>query len=167
MRCLIFRFWLLLCTMLTIVSCRIKEPKKITVQEPIPVATVKPGSSYRDTLVIKGRAALFYEPDSLQYEKIRAVTEPGVFESTMHEYEYQFRNAKRFLKASWPQLPVTDIKNTRFLRFQTAVKDSFFVIDLDSRDPCGLYVFDGRKAPAQLDMMNVETQVAHYFSGTE
>jgi hypothetical protein len=124
----------------------------------------KPGSSYYDTLIIHGTCALFYQPDSVQKEKIKALTEPGVFESSMHEFFYQQRNAHIFLKKYWPHLKIIEVQNKRFLIF---VKDdrTSELTDLDKKnDSYGMFVFDGKQSPRQLDMMNVESQVPEYFS---
>jgi hypothetical protein len=55
--------------------------------------TSKPGSSFNDSLLVNKPSAIFYLPDSLQLKKIEALTDKGIFESMMHEYEYQIRNS--------------------------------------------------------------------------
>jgi len=123
----------------------------------------KPGSSFEDTLTINTEAAVFFEPDSLQLQKIKAVTDVRVFKSSEHEYFYQIRNAHRFLKAHWKNLKVINAKNIRFLLFKKADKATT-IIDLNKQDPCGMFVFDLHQAPLLIDMMNIDTGVPDYFS---
>ena len=123
----------------------------------------KPPSTFEDTLKINASAAVFFEPDSVQLQKIKQVTSEPVFKSTMHEYKYQIINAHKFLKHYWPQLKIIHARNVRFLAF--CKKDKVKItIDLNKQDPCGMFVFDRTKAPLLIDMMNVETQVPRYFS---
>ena len=156
--------WILFFLIL-LVKC--SEPNKKKLQPAIAedkMARVKPGSSYQDTLIIQGPCILFYEPDSIQKEKIKAVTEPRVFESSMHEFFYQQRNAHIFLKQFWPHLKLINVITKRFLLF---LKEDKIValVDLDKKnDSYGMFAFDGKQSPRQLDMMNVESQVPEYFS---
>ena len=125
-------------------------------------ALVKPSATYRDTLVLPPFSAVFYRSDSLQLQKIRAVTKEQVFESSMHEYDSQVRYASQFLKTQRSDIHVYTTDHARFLLFKN--KNRIYTIDLDHYDPVGLFFFDGKKAPALMDMMNVETQVNEYFS---
>lgn len=138
-----------------------KKPSTVTENKG---TKAKPGSSYHDTLTIRGASVVFYQPDSVQKEKIKQITEPRVFESSMHEFFYQQRNARIFLKRYWPNLKILEFNNKRFLLFIKDDKTSD-LIDLDKRnDSYGMFVFDGKQSPRQLDMMNVESQVPEYFS---
>jgi hypothetical protein len=123
----------------------------------------KPGSSFADTMRITGDAAVFFNPDSLQLKKIQEITEPGIFQSTMHEFFYQQKNAHNFLKNQWPNLKVIEAKNIRYVLFREKNWDNV-LIDLDQvQDACGLIIFHPSKTPLHVDMMNVETQVSEYF----
>ena len=124
----------------------------------------KPKSSFSDTVKIIPPAAVFYNPDSLQLEKIKAITDPAVFESTVHDCFYQARNSRIVLKKYYPDLAVTEVKNARYLQLVYADgKNDYF--DLDGQDdPCGLIIFDGHQLPRVVDMMNVETELGFYFS---
>jgi hypothetical protein len=123
----------------------------------------KPGSSYRDTLAIKEACAILYQPDSVQKGKIKAVTEDNVFESSMHEFFYQQKNARIFLKKYWPHLKIIEVNKYRYLLFlkkNLAVN----VIDLNQLgDSYGMILFDSFNSPQQSDMMNIETEVPRYF----
>ena len=61
------------------------------------------------------------------------------------------------------QHKVIEAKNIRYLLFKKAGNESTLV-DLDSRgDPYGLFLFDPRKEPALVDMMNIEGELPSYF----
>jgi hypothetical protein len=122
----------------------------------------KPGATYQDTLVIPPVSVVFYEPDSIQLDKIRTANDPSVFSAAMHEFEFQIRNARHFLKTYKPRLRILEARNVRYLQFIGG--EHTMVIDLDTRnDACGMYLFDGRQPPHPADMMNVETEVPGYF----
>lgn len=124
----------------------------------------KPGSSFRDTLKIDFPVAVFYNPDSLQLEKIKAVTNPRTFDGSMHEYFYLFKNAHTVIRRYYPRLKIIDAKNVRYLLFMKADKSADYV-DLDSKaEAYGLYIFDGKKAPLLTDMANIDTDLGFYFS---
>lgn len=143
------------------------QPKKNTHQMPDgrdeKKAKRKPPSSYNDKLSVPPLSAVFFQPDSAQFTKIESVTDKQIFKGSMHEYEYQIRNARLFLKQHWPYLNVIDTKNIRFLLFQHRNKITD-TVDLNRNDPAGMYVFDGIRQPLLIDMTNVETQVPDYFS---
>lgn len=123
----------------------------------------KPGSTYTDTLVIDYPAAVFYHPDSLQLLKIKAQTDSMVFDGSMHEFFYQMRNARIVLQKTWPGLKITEAKNYRYLLFILA-DNSRQCIDLDTKnDAYGLLVFNRKKPPLTVDMMNIETEVSFYL----
>ena len=122
----------------------------------------KPGSSFKDSLLISKDCVVFYAPDSLQLEQIRRITTDQVFRGSMHEFIYQTRNAHIYLKKYWPHLDIIDAKNVRYLVFDSQAGK--VTIDLDTADdPYGMYIYSTQTAPRQLDMMNVETQVPEYF----
>jgi hypothetical protein len=149
--------------LLLLVKCTEHNQKKEPVDPIQKTIRTKPGSSYCDTLAIKEACAILYQPDSVQKEKIKAVTEVNVFESSVHEFFYLQRNARIFLKKNWPHLKVIEVNKYRyllFLRKNQAVK----VIDLNQLgDSYGMILFDPFNSPQQVDMMNIETEVPRYF----
>jgi len=127
-----------------------------------PVKT-KPPSSYPDTVEIVLPSAVFYNADSLQLNKIKAVTDPRIFESTMHECFYQMRNSRMVLKKYYPDIEIHEVTNARYLLFKKADRRKE-LIDLDEKsDPCGLFLFDGRHSPRLVDMTNIESELGFYF----
>ena len=124
---------------------------------------LKPGASFQDTMVIRETCVLFYEPDSLQKEKIRAISEPAIFQGSTHEFFFQQKTAHAFLKKYWPEVRIINAKNVRYLLFIRKNK-STELIDLDKLgDSYGMIAFSPTKKPQQLDMTNIETQIPDYF----
>jgi len=124
----------------------------------------KPPSSYPDTLKIKSPVAVFFNPDSLQLEKIKAITEPAIFESTVHDCFYQVRNSRIVLMKYYPYVKIIEVKEASHLLFekQGGEKDC---VDLNGiNDPCGLFIFDGHHHPRLVDMTNIESELGFYFS---
>lgn len=131
-----------------------------------PVKT-KPASSYNDTLKIRSSSAVFFNPDSLQLEKIKAITDKQIFEGTMHECFYLMRHSRIVLKKEYPGIKIIDVKNVRYLLFKKSNNDDV-LIDLDKKnDPCGVFIFDGTHSPQLVDMANIETELGFYFSRQE
>ncbi len=125
---------------------------------------LKPPSSFSDSIIIHFPAAVFYNPDSLQLIKIKAITPAAIFESTMHEFFYQARNSRIVLKKYYPYIKIIEIKNARFLMFKKKDGETA-TIDLNTKtDACGLFIFDGKKAPQLADMTNIETELGFYFA---
>lgn len=123
----------------------------------------KPGSSFGDTVRIDHPAAVIFEPDSLQLEKIRTVNSPAVFESMSHELEYQIRNARLEMQRNWPKLDIIQVSHARYLLFENK-NGRQHLIDLDLKDDMsGIVLFDGIKNPELIDMMNIDTGLEQYF----
>lgn len=131
-----------------------KEQKSVT----------KPPTIFSDTLQIDSKAAVFYYPDSLQLEKIKAGSDTSVFYAIMHEYASQVGYVHIVLKKYWHNINIVEAKKARYLLFIKADK-SREIIDLDTKyDPYGLIVFDPQKSPSQLEMTNAESEIGFYFS---
>jgi len=128
-----------------------------------PIKT-KPSSSYSDTVEIVLPSAVFYNADSLQLEKIKAVTEAGIFESTMHEFFYQMRNSRMVLKKYYPHIKIREVKNARYLLFKKTGGGKELIDLNDKNDPFGIFLFDGVQSPRLVDMTNIESELGFYFS---
>lgn len=138
-----------------------KDSKEIVTQKQ---SGKKPPSSYSDTIIIHPPAAVCYNPDSLQLEKIKNITDTSVFESMLHDCFFQQRNSRKVLKEYYPYVKIIDISNIRYLVFEKLNGEKEY-IDLDTKqDPCGIFLFDGRKSPQLVDMMNIDTELGFYFS---
>ena len=124
----------------------------------------KPGTAFTDTLIIKANSAVFYSPDSLQMKKIKMVNDKVTFDLLTHNCHYQMENARIVLKKYWPQLKVFETSTIRYLVFEKTNKSKVCIDLNDKNDICGLFLFDGKKDPALVDMPNVDTQLGFYFS---
>ena len=123
----------------------------------------KPPARVKDTLIITDKAAVFYHPDSLQLTQIKAKTDSGVFDGTMHEFFYQMRNGRIVIKKIWPELKIIEAKNYRYLLF-IKEDNTHDLVDLDTKkDAYGLFVFNKIKPPLLIDMTNIETDVSFYL----
>ena len=122
----------------------------------------KPASTFQDTLKVDFTAAVFYHSDSLQLQKMKEITDPGVFDASMHEYFYQMRNARISIKKDYPTVKIVEAKNLRFILF--IGNASHVLIDLDTKnDPYGLFLFEQTREPHISDMMNIDTELGFYF----
>lgn len=136
-------------------------------EKTLPVSTTtaykKPASSFTDTLIIQGPVAVFFNPDSIQLEKIKAVTSQQVFASNTHDCFFQQRNARKILKQFWPQVKIIEVVDKRFLLFSDE-NNNTILTDLDANnDMCGLILFKTGKKPETVDMTNAETALHYYF----
>jgi len=124
----------------------------------------KPPATFTDTIIIDFPAAVFYNPDSLQLEKIKAITDTMIFESTVHDCFYQVRNSRKVLQQSWPKIKIVEVKNVRYILFKQAGGGLEYIDLNDKNDPCGIFIFDGNKKARLADMMNIETELGFYFT---
>jgi hypothetical protein len=123
----------------------------------------KPPSSFSDTVTVDFPVAVFYNSDSLQLKKIKAVTDSMIFKGTMHDCFYQMRNSRTILKQYYPKVKVKEVVNGRYILFKKS-DGKVEIIDLNTKnDPCGLFIFDGQKLPLLVDMTNIDTDLGFYF----
>lgn len=141
-----------------------KQPVDVGKKENKNAIQQKPPGSFSDTVTIDFPAAVFYNPDSLQLEKIKAVTGKMIFESTVHDCFFQMRNSRIVLKKYYPGIKIIEVKNARYLLFKK-VRGEKEYIDLNTKnDPCGIFIFDGVKHPSLVDMTNIDSDLGFYFS---
>ena len=130
---------------------------------PTPAQYKKPPASFDDTLVINDISAVFYTPDSLQLDKIKAISKKESYETEVHNCFYLMRNARIVLKKYWPKIHIIETKTNRYLLFIMKDKNKT-CIDLNSHgDMCGIFLFDAKKEPELADMMNIDTALGFYF----
>lgn len=130
------------------------------------VQSKKPSSTFSDTLVINRISAVFYNPDSLQLNRIQAITKKEIYETDVHNCFYLMRNARMVLKKYWPHIHIIESSEYRYLLFIKA-DNSQTCIDLDTKeDMCGILLFDRKKEPELIDMMNIDTALGFYFKSS-
>lgn len=115
-----------------------------------------------DTLTIDRKAAVFYQPDSLQIEKrIKQVGEAD-FRMGMDDYIFRVNISVEYLQKQG--LPVLDAKNRKYLKFVSADK-KFQLIKLDTlQELWGMYLFDPDKKPHYADITGIEEDYKTYYS---
>lgn len=152
---------------LTLISCNSEQSKEKAVsQKKDSVVNVyrKPPSGFTDTLIVASKAAIFYNPDSVQLERLMTLNGKVVYENTVHDCFYQMRNARMELKQYWPQIKKIEFSRIRYLIFIKSNKEKI-VFDLDKKgDMCGIFLFDPKKNPQLIDMMNIDTELNFYFN---
>lgn len=159
---------LLLCILFSVVfSCNQRNKKNIHAGKSPEIKNaliIKTPSSFSDSQLIHFPSAVFYNPDSLQLQKMKEITEKNEYETEVHNCFYQMRNARMVLKKYWPEIHIIETSTKRYLLFVKADK-TMTTIDLNSKgDMCGLFLFDGKKEPELADMMNIETALGYYFA---
>lgn len=146
-----------------LISCNFSPTEQQNkVEEPQPEQAVsfkkRPGIS-NDTIQLHLPSAVFFFPDSGQLTAYKMFI-PGSFESSEHEYFYQINNAKSRLQSNWKQVEVIECKSAKYL--QVAGEGVLFNLD-EINEPWGLILFEKGKAPAHVDMMNIDTELENYF----
>jgi hypothetical protein len=127
-------------------------------------AKKKPSSSFSDTIAVDFPSAVFYNPDSLQLEKIKAITDTMIFESTVHDCFYQMRNSMNVLKQHYPHVRTIEVKNSRYIVFKKASGNTTCIDLNNENDQCGIIIFDGIQLPKLIDMTNIDSELGFYFS---
>jgi hypothetical protein len=123
----------------------------------------KPASSFDDSITADPPVAVFFRPDSLQLEKIKAVNSRTMFINLTHDSYYMMRNAKQVIQKYWPRIKILETSTHRWLVFRKS-SDSIRSIDLNKiNDMSGIILFDGTKDPILVDMPNIDTQLWFYF----
>jgi hypothetical protein len=138
-----------------------RQAKNQVVSKPLIIK--KPPSSFGDSVFIDRESAVFYNPDSLQLERIKSVNEERIYKTLTHDCFYQMQNARNVIRKYWPRIQIVEVIKAKYLMFIKKDK-SKLVIDLDTKnDICGLYLFDPKKDPELVDMPNVDTFLGFYF----
>ena len=123
----------------------------------------KPPSSFEDTVIIDRESAVFFNPDTLQLEKVRLVNEKNVYGTITHDCYYMMQNARNVIKQHWPRIRIVEVMKARWLLFVKKDKSKMY-IDLNARNNiCGLFLFDPNKDPEPVDMPNIDTFLGFYF----
>lgn len=141
-----------------------KNPESLTAKnDSIDSIRKKPSSSFKDTVRIGFPAAVFYNTDQRQSEKFIEINGKKAFESIQHDCFYQMKYSREVLNKYYPNVRLTELTNARYLQFKKADSE-YIIIDLNNYELCGMFIFDGQKAPLPVDMTNVDTQLGFYFS---
>jgi len=146
-------------------GCKNKKQREQPAKEitSFPANYKKPSSGFSDTLFVDKNAAVFFDADSLQREKISKLIPKMNYENDTHDCIFQTRNARNVIHKNWPALKAIDALAVRFICF-IGNHAQQTVIDLDSQNlMCGIYLFEVSKKPVLIDMMNIDTELGFYF----
>jgi hypothetical protein len=132
-------------------------------QAPKPLIVEKPPSSFNDTVIIDRESAVFYNPDSLQLQKIKSVNEERVYATLTHDCFFMMQNARNVIRKFWPHIRIVEVVKARYLLF-VRKDENKICIDLNAKkNICGLFLFDPNKNPELADMPNINTSLGFYF----
>lgn len=141
-----------------VVSSVAKKPKLDSIKTRIVAET---SSLSGDTLTIDRKAAVFYQPDSLQIEKRMKQVGEAEFRMGMDDYIYSLNTSVEYLQKQG--LPVLDAKNRKYLKFVSAGK-KLQLIKLDTlQELWGMYLFDPGKKPRYADIIDIEEDYKTYY----
>lgn len=166
MKGMIFGRHILIFLLLIFAGCKeqVKQKTNSAIKKDVsPAQYKKPGSGFNDTLIIANVSAVFYNPDSVQLNNIKTVLKKDEYETEVHNCFYLIKNARRVIKQYWRHVQIIEVSKIRYLVF---VKDdkSKIIIDLNTKnDMCGIFLFDKKKDPELIDMMNINTALGFYF----
>lgn len=153
--------------LIILLSCSDTDPVKKPENNSVPAnetSLKKPGATFQDTLLVSKTAAVFFSPDSAQLGKLKAVTDTMIFTSLEHDCFYQMRNAKNVINSYYKNISIIVSSKARYLKF-TSFNGNIKIIDLDlNNDPCGIYLFDGKKEPRFADMTNIDSELNVYYN---
>lgn len=153
----------LLCT-LAIASCTYNDPAteghslsdtaiKPIVSDPSPLTT--------DTLIVTSKAAVFYQPNSVQIEKRMKEVGEEDFRMGMDDYLFYMNESWTYLKQQG--MPVVDVKDKKFIKFISA-NNTIRLVQLDTvPELWGVYFFDPARSPHHADMTNVDEEYKAYY----
>lgn len=135
-----------------------KEVQVVVTKEPFK----KLKGLYEDTLNITLPAAVFFYPDTLQWQGFFAY-DSSVAGSVAHEFENMMHVSHQSLIQFWPKVNVYECRQAKYLRIQNALQTDT-MINLDTiNDLWGLILFEKGKQPIPADMMNIDTVLEDYF----
>lgn len=159
---------------LTVFSCATNDRKQEATETQIPSAYTglqvdtarkpaakKTPSPDTDTLTIGHKAAVFYQPDSLQIEKRMKEVGEENFRAGMDDYIYSINTSVEYLQKQG--LTVIDAKNKKYIKFVFAEVQTQ-LIKLDTLEELwGIYLFEPRRKPLYVDMTMIEEEYKNYF----
>ena len=121
----------------------------------------EPRGKVSDTLIIDKKAAVFFQPDSIQIEKREKEIGEENFYIGADDYLFYMHTANDFLDSL--KFPILEIKDKKYLWFINADK-SQTIIKLDTLPELwGIYLFDPSKRPKLVDMTIIDEEYKSYY----
>lgn len=160
--------FVLLCT-LAISSCTFNDStKEENVKEihSLPDLAIRPIVSdssplNADTLIVTSKAAVFYQPDSVQIERRMKEVGEEEFRMGMDDYLFYMNESWTYLKQQG--IPVVEARSKKWIKFISA-NNKIQLVRLDTvPELWGVYLFDPAKSPYPADMTNMEEAYRSYY----
>ncbi len=149
-----FRFIPLL---ILLAACKNQEVKK-ELPNPIPEISTNLNT---DTLVVRDRVAVFYEPDTLRITKRKKEVGEQDFYTGADDYLYYMHLSREFIDSV--KLPILTIKNKKFIKFISNDSSKQLVIIDTLPELWGVYFFDPSKKSKQVDIISIADEYSNYF----
>ncbi|MFC5684634.1 hypothetical protein ACYE2N_00085 [Flavobacterium sp. MAHUQ-51] len=161
---------LLLLSLLMIVSCneskkRIDKKSEKNIQNPIISKIHKSNillmSKNTDTLVIRSKCALVYEPTEKNIEKRKKEVGEEDFYVGADDFLYYINESTEFLKSK--NVTIVTTENDKILKF--ILNDGSIVVkNLDlEKEMFGIFLFDSKKEPQKIDITATEEEYETYM----
>lgn len=160
----LFQNLILICVCtLSVYGCKEQKREKTALAEKseVPSAAASLSPVQNDTLTIDAKAAVLYQPDSIQMQKrMQAVGEED-FRAGADDYIYYMNMSAEYLEKQG--LKVLDAMDKKYLRFVFSGKTAQ-VIKLDTLPELwGIYFFDPMKKPYLADITMIEEEYGNYY----
>jgi hypothetical protein len=166
---------LFLCLSMMISSCITKDQKQNgkTVSNISPIDTsqmaVKPKTLLVlqahpldvDTLTIDKKAAVFYQPDSMQMEKRMKQVGAENFRNGADDYIFYINSSAEYLENQG--LPVLYAKNRKYLKFIFEDRKEHVIKTDTLKELWVMFLFDPRKKPYAADMTIIEDEYKNFY----
>lgn len=114
-----------------------------------------------DTLFVRGRAAIFYEPDSLRIERRKKEIGDQDFNTGAGDYLYYMHLSQEFIDSV--KLPILTNKNKKFIKFISNDSSKQLVIIDTLPELWGVYFFEPSKKSKQVDIVSIAQEYSNYF----
>lgn len=114
-----------------------------------------------DTVIVNKKVAVFYYPDDNSIRKAKKKYGNENFYTSADDNLYYMDLAKKFIKKK--AIKIIEVETNKILKF-IRKKHVAKIINLKKRNQMfGILLFDGNKAPEEIDMLNPEEEFKKYF----
>jgi hypothetical protein len=114
-----------------------------------------------DTLFVRGRVAVFFEPDTLRIEKRKKEIGDQDFNTGAGDYLYYMHLSREFIDSV--KLPILNTKNKKFIKFISNDSSKQLVIIDTLPELWGVYFFEPSKKSKQVDIISIAEEYSKYF----
>jgi hypothetical protein len=117
-----------------------------------------------DTVVLTEKALLFFQPDTLHFQRIEAKMKDSNFEKNVGDCRQNTSTLRAKMFDTYPELKQLDNHGARYLLCIRADK-SRICIDMNAPwELCAVYAFQPAKDPLPVELNNAEAEIEAYLS---